>query len=487
MQTENVTTLLPPAARPYSGQPYSGVPHAARPYAGLGQDGAEYTFGDFTLHPARKLLVRGRTPVALGGRAFDLLVALVERAGDVVGHHDLVAAVWPRAVVEENGLRVHMSALRKALGETSADQYVLTVAGRGYRFVKPVRTRGAAPWPAPPRVRPGPAAGHLVGREAALARLDGCLARGLLVTITGAGGCGKSALAQAYAAAHAERFPDGCHVFDCAGGDDLEAAGAALCGRAALLVLDNCEQAPAAAAALAGRCAGPGSRLALLATSRAPLGVAGERVFRLAPLDLPAVNDRLDCRQALAAPAVALFVERAAANSSRFALTPANLPCVLALCRELDGLPLALELAAARVEALGVEGLAARLDDMLRLLTRGRRLAGARHASLEAMLACSEHLLGEPERVVLRRLALFDGAFAPAAALRACAFGALAPADVERALAALAACSLLEEEGRPQAPRWRLLRTTRRYALARLAASGEAELLARRMEHDVPE
>lgn len=465
------------------------MPHVERFSAAPEQGGVDYAFGPYVLYPARKLLARGQTQVMLGGRAFDLLLALVAHGGEVVSHQQLLAAVWPHAVVEENGLRVHMSALRKALGEDPADQYVLTVPGRGYRFVKPVQEHPATPEPRPggdwPSVTAGrPRPGRLVGREAALEQLAHGVAHSRVATISGAGGCGKSALALAYASAYAQRYPDGVHIVDCAGGEDLaHRIGGLARGRRALLVLDNCEPVLPAAAALAARIAAADG-FTVLATSRAPLGVDGEWVLALPPLALPAPELAPDCEVALSLPAIALFVERAAANCSRFVLTPANLPCVIAVCRQLDGLPLALELAAARIEALGVEGLAARLDDMLRLLTRSRRLAGPRHASLEAMLDASHRLLDEAQRTVLRRLALFGGAFAPDAARRVCAFGALAPSEVESALAALAAISLLAAESEAGTPRYRLLNTTRRYAHARLVASGEEDLVALRMARD---
>ncbi|MDY0961132.1 winged helix-turn-helix domain-containing protein [Massilia sp. CFBP9026] len=465
MHTDTSTAPPPP--------PSAGMQHA-RPVRG----GPDYTFGRFALYPARKLLVRGETPVPLGGRAFDLLVALIARAGEVVSHHELVVAVWPHSVVEENGLRVHMSAMRKALGENPSDQYILTLPGRGYRFVKSVAAGPLAP------LR-GPRPGRLVGRAALLERLASSLAPGRVTTLVGAGGSGKTALA--HAAAQARHDADGCQVVDCAGGIDPAAMDwRALRERQSLLVLDNCEAALPAAAAVAARLAGADARVTVLATSRAPLGVAGERVVGVPPLDVPAPDAALDCRQALAWPAIALFVERAEANSSGFALTPANLACVAALCRQLDGLPLALELAAARVEALGVEGLAARLDDLLLLLTRSRRLAGPRHASLGAMLDASHRLLDEAERTLLRRLSVFAGAFAPKTALRVCAFGALGRGEAGRALAGLAACSLLvAEDGVDEfdAPRYRLLNTTRRYAAAQLAASGEAWIVAERLLH----
>ncbi|WP_148044022.1 winged helix-turn-helix domain-containing protein, partial [Massilia aurea] len=198
MHTDTSTAPPPP--------PSAGMQHA-RPVRG----GPDYTFGRFALYPARKLLVRGETPVPLGGRAFDLLVALIARAGEVVSHHELVVAVWPHSVVEENGLRVHMSALRKALGENPSDQYILTLPGRGYRFVKSVAAGPLAP------LR-GPRPGRLVGRAALLERLASSLAPGRVTTLVGAGGSGKTALA--HAAAQARHDADGCQVVDCAGGID---------------------------------------------------------------------------------------------------------------------------------------------------------------------------------------------------------------------------------------------------------------------------
>lgn len=479
------------------------------PAAGADPGGAIYRFGQFTLYPARKLLACGDCPVVLGGRAFDLLVALVMRAGEVVSHHDLVAAVWPHAVVEENGLRVHMSALRKALGECPADQYIVTVLGRGYRFVKQVSPGAAARadgpragWSAlPPLPCTYSRAARLLGRDAVAAELAACLARGALVTVTGAGGIGKSAVALAHAASQVRHYGDGVHIVDFAqAGDAAMVAGAigsalgialqhadplgavsqALVGLHALLVFDNCEHVLPEVARFAARITAAAPRVALLATSRAPLGLAGEQVVRLPPLALPEGQPLPDCDAALGFPAIALFVERAQANASEFALTSANLPLVARLCQQLDGLPLAIELAAARVEALGVEGLVARLDDMFRLLTRSRRLASPRHAALEAMLDCSYRLLDGVERTLLRRLSVFHDSFSLESAVLVCAFEALAPEAVRAALPALVAKSLLAPEPGPGAPRYRCLNLTRRYAAAHLAASGEANAVARR-------
>lgn len=476
------------------------------------EPGVVYRFGRFTLYPARKLLARGDCAVVMGGRAFDLLVALVMRAGEVVSHHDLVAAVWPHTVVEENGLRVHMSALRKALGESPSDQYIVTELARGYRFVKQVKAgplahappHSPAPTPdlgwSPLLALPpfGARAVRLLGREGATAELAACVARSTLVTLAGPGGVGKSALAHGHAAAHAPQYADGAHVVDFAPAadaamvpaaigsalgvslqraDPVNAIGQALAGLHALLVFDNCEHVLLDVAYFAERITAAAPRVAVLATSRAPLGLPGEQVLRVPPLTLPeALPPNVD--EALASPAIALFVERARANSSQFALAPGNLAQVVRLCQQLDGLPLAIELAAARVEALGVHGLVARLDDMFRLLTRSRRLASPRHAALEAMLDCSYCLLDGVERTVLRRLSVFQGAFLLESAVLVCAFDGVSAGAVRAAVASLAAKSLLAQDAGPGGPHYRCLNITRRYAAARLTASGEANAVA---------
>lgn len=479
------------------------------PAAGADPGGAIYRFGQFTLYPARKLLACGDCPVVLGGRAFDLLVALVMRAGEVVSHHDLVAAVWPHAVVEENGLRVHMSALRKALGECPADQYIVTVLGRGYRFVKPVSPGAAvraddsrAGWSALPPLPPAnPRAARLLGRDAVAAELAACLARGALVTVAGAGGIGKSAVALAHAASQVQHYGDGVHIVDFARAGDavmvaaaigsalgvslqqadaVHAISGALGGLHALLVFDNCEHVLPDVVRFAAAIMAAAPRVAVLATSRAPLGLVGEQVVRLPPLASPELSQLPDCDDALAFPAIALFVQRAQANASEFTLSPANLAQVARLCQQLDGLPLAIELAAARVEALGVDGLVARLDDMFRLLTRSRRLASPRHAALEAMLDCSYRLLDGVERTLLRRLSVFHDSVAMESAVLVCAVDVLTPDAVRAALPALVAKSLLVQESGPGEPRYRCLNITRRYAAAHLGASGEANTVARR-------
>ncbi|RYG85584.1 MAG: transcriptional regulator, partial [Alphaproteobacteria bacterium] len=393
----------------------------------------EYVFGNFRLYPGRKLLLLDGRQVVLGGRAFDLLVALVGRAGEVVSHNELLSAVWPTSIVEENGLRVHMSALRKTLCENKDDPWILTIPGRGYSFVKPVQltssiaaqeTRHIWALSGGPAGRVGVT--RLVGREALLEDLAGQSSS--LITLTGPGGTGKSAVAMAYVREHHGRYADGVYYVDFATirepamvtaavgtalgvslqvGEPLAGICRALQGMRSLLVLDNCEHLLRPVAEFAARIGMSSRDTRILATSREPFGIAGEMIMRVDPLALPEHADRLSVDEALHVPAIALFVERAAANSHRFVLTKEGLPTVVELCRQLDGLPLAIELAAARIEALGVDGLMARLNDMFGLLTRSRRLADARHVALDAMLDCSFRLLDEVERAVLLNVSVF--------------------------------------------------------------------------------
>lgn len=471
---------------------------------------AALVFGRFVLYPARKLLAADACPVHLGSRAFELLVALVAKAGQVVGHDELVATVWPTTVVEENSLRVHISALRRALGESPAERYIITVPGHGYSFVMPVAPQCAPAlalahqvgWPA---LAPAPAMlarmTRVLGREQATAELARQLATHRLVTLVGAGGIGKSTVARALAAERGGAWRHGAVLVDLSGLSDpalapatvaaamgisvrADDAMASICGALhdtdMLLILDNCEHLIHAAALLAERILDATARVHILATSREPLYASGECIHRLPPLAMPADGEPLTVEQAFGYPAIALFVERAMANTDRFALTSANLPLIVHLCRQLDGLPLALELAAARVDSLGVEGLAARLDDLFALLTRGRRTALPRHAALQALLDCSYRLLSEAERTVLRRLSVFRANFSLESASMVCACAHIGASQVMEAVLTLAAKSLLSVDVVEGVARYRSLNTARRYAAARLAQSDDAGPVAER-------
>jgi predicted ATPase len=221
----------------------------------------------------------------------------------------------------------------------------------------------------------------------------------------------------------------------------------------------------------------------MLATSREPLRIEGERVHRLSALESPSPSPRLSAEKALGFSAVQLFVERAAASLDEFEFDDADIPIVADICRKLDGIALAIELAAARVDAFGLRGVAARLDDRFQLLTRGRRRSLPRHPTLRATVDWSHELLLEPERVVLRRPAIFAGVFTEEAASAVAASAAISALEIVETVANLVMKSLVVEDVGDAMVRYRLPETIRAYALQKLGESREYEQVARRSEH----
>jgi predicted ATPase/DNA-binding winged helix-turn-helix (wHTH) protein len=472
------------------------------------------SFGPYRLLAAQRLLLEGDKPVRLGSRAFDILAALVERAGEVVGKEELRARAWPETFVEESNLTIQVSALRRALGDgQGGHRYVVTVPGRGYNFVAPVRlvapvSREESPQaPLPPTI--APARGHnlplavtrLIGRDETVTALVSRLSRQRLVTIVGPGGIGKTTLALAVAERMIASYEHGIWLVDLAPlgdprlvssaaatvlglemrtEDPLPGLVASLRDKRMLLLLDNCEHVIDAAASLAAAVLSGAPGVNVLATSREPLGVAGGRQYRLGPLSSPEPSSRLTAAEAEVFPAVQLFVERVTAIVEDFALTDANAPLVVEICRRLDGLPLAIEFAAPRVEALGVEGLAARLDDSLPLLGAPRRTALPRHRTMRAVVDWSYGLLSEDEQLFFRALGIFTGVFTVEAAAAVATDAANAGVDALGRLADLVAKSLVVADVSDTEPRFRLLDTTRAYAIEKLDESGEREPLARR-------
>ena len=466
------------------------------------------SFGPYRLLAAQRLLLEGDQPVRLGSRAFDILAALVERAGEVVGKEELIARAWPKTYVEEANLKIQVSALRRALGDgQDGNRYVITVPGRGYNFVAPVRREEPSRAPLPPTV--ASAAPHnlpfavtrMIGREEAVAALVSRLSRQRLVTIVGPGGIGKTTVALAVAERVIASYEHGVWLVDLAPlgdprlvpsavatvlgleirtEDPLPALVAALRDNRMLLLLDNCEHLIEAVAGLAAALLSGAPGVSILATSREPLGVAGEREYRLAPLGSPQASSGLTAAEAAAFPAVQLFVERVTAIVEDFALTDANAPLVVEICRRLDGLPLAIEFAAPRVEVLGIEGLAARLDDSLQLLGARRRTTMPRHRTMRAVVDWSYGLLSEDEQLFFRALGIFAGGFTVEAAAAVAMDAANTRTDAIDRLADLVAKSLVVADVSGTKPRFRLLDTTRAYAIEKLDASGERERIARR-------
>ena len=463
------------------------------------------SFGPYRLLPAQRLLVEGDKPVRLGSRALDMLIALVEHPGEVVSRDELIARVWPNTHVDEGNLKFQISALRRTLG--GGNRYLVNVPGRGYSFVAPVARAEEAGTAAPEPVETETAHNlpalltRLIGRGDTITRLADQLLRQRLLTIVGAGGIGKTSVALAVAEQLIPAYEHGVWLIDLAPLADPRLVTSALADalgfeiraenplpglvasfrdKKMLLVLDNCEHVIDAAAALAvGVLAGaPGVQV--LATSREALRIEGEHVHRLSPLASPPALARLTAAEALGFPAIQLFVERAAATLDEFELTDADAPIVADICSKLDGIALAIELAAARVDTFGVRGVAAHLDDRFQLLTRGRRTALPRHRTLRATLDWSYELLPEPERVVLRRLGIFAGGFTEEAARAVTASAEIAASEVVESLANLVTKSLVSVDVGGVMVRYRLPETIRAYALQSLIESGEREQMARR-------
>src|SRR5213593_107164 len=397
---------------------------------GLPEVPATIEFGRFkVIRHRRELLADGR-PVELGGRAFDTLMALIEARGTVLDKDQLMSLVWPDRVVEENNLPTQISGLRKVFG---ADRHLIrTVAGRGYQFTGEIRaTADAAAGPPPSRMTNLPeAASELIGREAELGEVAALVTEHRLVSLVGAGGIGKTRLGLEVARHLLPRFPDGVFVVELAPlssaelvpvavaralgltyvaeTSSLEGVAGAVGSRKLLLVIDNCEHVIEAAARMVEALLRASPGVSLLATSRERLRVSGEYVYRVPPLDVPA-EDNQDTEDVFRHGAIRLFVSRAHAAEPRYVAEGRVAAATAAICRRLDGIPLAIELAATRIVAFGVDGVAARLDDRFRLLTGGSRTALPRHQTMRATLDWSYELLSETERLVLRRLGVFVG------------------------------------------------------------------------------
>jgi predicted ATPase/DNA-binding winged helix-turn-helix (wHTH) protein len=463
-------------------------------------------FGPFRLFAVERLIERSGEPLQLGGRAMDVLIALVDRAGDVLSRRDLIDRVWPNVTVEDSNLRVHVAALRKALGDgQDGARYVINVPGRGYCFVSPttrspIESTSApiGPISAAPVMRPR--LRRMVGRDAVIEAIAAQLVSQRFVTIVGPGGIGKTTVAVSVSHALAAEYGAVCFVDLGSLADprlvpSLLAAALGLVvqsdnlfpslvgflrDKRMLLILDGCEHVIETAAGLAEAIFEQTEDVDILATSREALRTEGEHVHRLAPLECPPVSDTLTAAECLASPAAQLFIERAAAGSHTFAMTDSDAPIVAEICRRLDGIALAIELAAGRVNTFGIRGVAERLNDRFKLLTRGRRTALVRHQTMRAALSWSDELLPEAERIVLRRLAIFAENFTIEAGAAVVASDEIAAPDAIDGISSLVAKSLVAADFGEAVGRYRLLDTTRAYAMEKLIESGECDEILRR-------
>jgi predicted ATPase/DNA-binding winged helix-turn-helix (wHTH) protein len=465
------------------------------------------SFGPFRLVPSERLLTKEGTPVVLGARALDILIALVSRPNQVVGKKDLMALVWPDVIVEEDSLRFHIAGLRKALGDgKDGARYIATLAGRGYCFVAPIsRSSNAAlqalPFAFPPTNLPSRVI-RMVGRDEDVLKLSAQLTAARFVTIVGTGGVGKTTVAIAVGHHLLEAFAGAALFIDLGmlSDPDLVATAAAsmlglsvqsddatpsiiafLRDKRILLILDTCEHLIEAVARLASRIFEDALHVHILATSREALQVKGEHVYKLDPLDCPPDDAGLTAAVAQTFPAAQLFVERAVASGARLDFKDADVAPLVSICRKLDGVALAIELAAKRVESYGLQQTAALLDHRLTLLWPGSRTAPPRQRTLHAMLDWSYGLLSETERVVFRRLAIFVGHFTLDAALAVVTSATVNQSDVFSAIDSLVAKSLVATRPIGAMMRYRLLDTTRAYALE--TSVGDAEFADLAVRH----
>jgi len=477
-----------------------------------GYAGERYSFEEFQLWPSSRIMIRDNVPVQLGARALDVLIVLVERAGQVVTKEELFSLVWPNRFIEESNLRVHVAAVRKALGDgRSGAGLIASVPGRGYTFVGEVvrtsrqdGTTDAAGASVTSLDHAGfPAAlTQIFGRDEVVTEIADQLSQRRLVTITGAGGIGKTAVALAVALDVANTYRDGVQLVDLAplahpallaahlasllrlpALDEkapLQKIIAHLRPRAQLIVLDNCEHIIGSASEVAEAILAHAPGVHLLATSREPLRASGEWVQRLTPLAVPQSVTALDAAEAMRFAAIQLFVERLRAWDGSFVLSDSDARVVAEICARLDGLPLAIELAATRVPLLGLRGLADRLDDRFSILTKGRRTAVPRHQTLGAMIDWSYEGLGDTEKKVWRRLSVFRSAFTMEAAEAVARDNAVDNFSMVDILDDLLQKSLIVSDSSSGETRYRLLESLRLYASTKLLENQEADDLRRR-------
>ena len=458
-------------------------------------------FSRFTVNLHRREFFADGKPINLGSRAFDVLVELIKARGTVLSKDELINRVWPDRVIDENNLQIQISALRKALGPDR--DLIHTVAGRGYHFTGEIfGAKIAAPGDSSlPRTNLPGSIVQLIGRDQEINRITDLLKKYRLVTLAGAGGIGKTRLCLEAARRLLSSFSDGVWLVELAplsnpelvhvtvatvlgltisgGAASPQRVAAQIAEKKLLLVLDNCEHVIDAAAVMAEAILSASPRSCVLATSREGLRLEGERVHTVPPLSLPEeLTEDLD--DLMQSGAVQLFIARAQAVAPLLAPDKHFTMVAAAICRRLDGLPLAIELAATRTNAIGIEELLIRLDERFKFFGGGNRTALPRHQTLNATFDWSYELLPELERVVLRRLALFNGSFDLKAAVAIVVDAQITNDGVLNHIANLAVKSLIVANVADTVVTYQLLNTTSTYAREKLNQSGELEKFARR-------
>src|SRR4051812_12730800 len=463
-------------------------------------------FGPFELSIGERVIRRDGQVLPLGDRALDILTYLADCPGEVIAKQELIDHVWSDVTVEEGSLRVHVAAIRKALGDGQfGNRYIANIKGRGYSFVGTVIPvtgntesrndkfcdQGRLP------VRPI----TMIGRETVVSEVSDKLRDERFVTLLGPGGIGKTTIALAVGRAAADEFGGKVYFVDLESlTDSRHVAGAVATSlgvalkskdpglelvdlvrsRKLLIILDSCEHVIEAVALLAEQLYQETEEIHLLATSRELLKVEGEHCCRVLPLDFPPDGSEQTANAVLRYPAVQLFIRRVAARAGSVVLTDEEAPFVAEMCRKLDGMPLAIELAAGQVAALGLKNTVARLVSRLELLRLSHRTAVPRHRTLKATLDWSYNLLSDGERIVLRRIAPFVGHFTLEGARYVAGELGVGAGEIFDAIAGLVEKSLVATRINEAQAQYRLLDTTRAYALEKLEEHAEFDAISQR-------
>jgi predicted ATPase/DNA-binding winged helix-turn-helix (wHTH) protein len=456
-----------------------------------------YQIGPFLLDAETCALTQAGAPVALGKRAVAVLAVLVRSAPEYAPKTRIMEAAWPGVIVEESNLAVQISSIRRALARVSGDEsWLETLAGRGYRFVGPVTalpakfTNGAG-GPVPRSNLPEPLT-SFIGRERELAELQKLLSGNRLLTLTGTGGVGKTRLAVCVAAAVRNGYRDGVWLVELAALMDPDLVPQAVItalglkeqpgkrltqtltehleARHLLLVLDNAEHLLAACAQLTDTVLRQCPKMRVLVTSRERLGVPGELTYRVPSLSIPDAKRGATAHSLVDYESVRLFTERAQRHLPQFAVTDQNAPALANICRRLDGIALAIELAAARVRSMSVEEVNDRLDRGFELLSGDTRTVPSRQQTLRAAIDWSYDLLSAAEKAMFCAVSVFAGGWTLEAAEQVCAGQDIEARDVLDLIASLADKSLVVAEDRAATTRYRLLETVHQYATEHLRA-----------------
>ena len=442
------------------------------------------SWGPFRLSPRERLLEKNSVSVKIGSRALDILIALTTNAGEILSNSQLIEKVWSNSSVGELTLRVHMVALRKAVADDQERTLCIeNIPGRGYRFVKSVSREEIDE--RPERIVQCAPSGRIIGREVAIDEVTSRLLQKRFVTVVGPGGIGKTTVALGVTQVLSRLHGDSVHFVDLGMLDDPDLVAKALAfaigivsrsgdptpkiksrlrDKKAVVVFDCCEHLVDEVARLAEELFLEVPSIRILATSRESLRAIGEQVYQLAPLEVPPQGVSLTEEEAIRFPAVQLFVERASTKAFELRLSDADVMAVVDICRQLDGIALAIELAAGRVATDGISGILELLKGRIQLLTNGEMAFPQRHRTLQATIDWSYNLLSDHEKAMLRRLAIFAGPFTFEAAQAIAANGkSITAHEVFSSFTKLVSKSLIASDDIHGTNLYRLLDTTRHY------------------------